>query len=516
MALPNDYVSFEARIHRSTATVHAYTGGSASPAPRAPCWTSSTCSSTPTTLRRAWRYEASSSRLEDLDAALARADELAIEFATVPTPNRAIVTGGSANRWAGAGQTEWFLDHFADGFTATLANGSAITRDELVSGAVAPAVLGFGGTDRRAIAAMSDRLSLLYVGADDGTAMWSVEEVDHTGRLTRIRQFDEHSIVDAANHRDAVCCRTTGTTSRPGRMPQPPLLKPTEHATLPARCCSPPRVHPRRPTRVRLLDPIDRQRSSTCCTWSRSATPRHRAGAPAIRHRGSRSRPCTRWVTPAGCGRAWSHGVMEHRQGQVVRLELFHDGDLDAAMARFHELGAGFDPVGSFTPHIDEIQTRGDVDTFIALLHPAYQIIDHRPFGWEPLDVDGMKERTKTLSDLPGEVVVHTGRVHVLESTFSFLERGYDMTRSDGSTVEDRHLMVTVVDPATGLILRSEQFGVDGLAAATARLDELRAEFPFVPTPIERSSPAARPTGGHGPVGRTSFSTTSPMTSLRR
>ncbi len=313
--------------------------------------------------------------LEDLDAALARADELAIEFATVPTPNRAIVTGGSANRWARAGQTEWFLDHFADGFTATLANGSAITRDELVSGAVAPAVLGFGGTDRRAIAAMSDRLSLLYVGADDGTAMWSVEEVDHAGRLTRIRQFDEHSIVDAANHHDAL--RAVGpprTISRRGRMPP---------------------LHSARANRARDLAQLDAalhpefvlvdrrefgllarsigRRSSTCSHLepvgdSAIIVRELLAGSDTV------GVSLTTVYTLGDTGGLWesvvASSVLEHRQGQVVRLELFHDGDLDAAMARFDELGDGFDPVASFTPHIDEIQTRGDVDTFIRAAAP--------------------------------------------------------------------------------------------------------------------------------------------------
>ncbi len=131
--------------------------------------------------------------------------------------------------------------------------------------------------------------------------------------------------------------------------------------------------------------------------------------------------------------------VVRAVDGRLLSSDLYPLDDLEAAAARFHELDApagvlavpgdgrpevGFDPVASFAAHIDEIQTRGDIDAFVAVLHPSYRIIDYRQLGWGTLDADGMKERTRTLADLPGEVVVRTVRTHHIDPVFSCLERG--------------------------------------------------------------------------------------------
>ncbi len=86
---------------------------------------------------------------------------------------------------------------FADDFTATLADGTTVTLDDLRNGTVEPMPLGYGVVDRRIMSVLTDRLAMLYVGFDDGTGHWSVEEVDETSHLASVRQFT--NVADAAD-----------------------------------------------------------------------------------------------------------------------------------------------------------------------------------------------------------------------------------------------------------------------------------------------------------------------------
>ncbi len=64
---------------------------------------------------------------EDLDAALARFDEIvAAELATAIPPNRAVLSGGLANLRARHPEPDRFIDGLADDFTATLPDGSTV------------------------------------------------------------------------------------------------------------------------------------------------------------------------------------------------------------------------------------------------------------------------------------------------------------------------------------------------------------------------------------------------------
>lgn len=136
--------------------------------------------------------------VEQLAEALARTDELRAEFPFVPTPNRAVVTGGSANRWARAGQTDLFLDHFADDFTARLLGGSTVAPDDLRTRWIDLSSLGYGVVDRTVIAVRGDRLALLLV-----QDCWSVEEIDTDGRLVRLDPFAYADLSAAVGYLEA-------------------------------------------------------------------------------------------------------------------------------------------------------------------------------------------------------------------------------------------------------------------------------------------------------------------------
>ncbi len=120
------------------------------------------------------------------DAAQAETD------AVIPAPNTAVLAGGVANVRARTASLDEFVAMFADDFTATLADGSTVTLDDLRDGTVERTALGYGVVDRRVMSVLTDRLAMLYVGIDDGTGHWSVEEIDDNRRLRSV-QFFEHS-----------------------------------------------------------------------------------------------------------------------------------------------------------------------------------------------------------------------------------------------------------------------------------------------------------------------------------
>ncbi|HUS43991.1 MAG TPA: AAA family ATPase [Ilumatobacteraceae bacterium] len=135
---------------------------------------------------------------DQLDEALACFDAVQEEIdATIPAPNTAVLAGGVANARARTASLDEFVAMFTDDFTATLTDGSTVTIDDLRTGAVEPAALGYGLVDRRIMSVLTDLLAMLYVGRDDGTGHWSVEEVDDTGCIHSVRQFA--SIADAAD-----------------------------------------------------------------------------------------------------------------------------------------------------------------------------------------------------------------------------------------------------------------------------------------------------------------------------
>ena len=74
----------------------------------------------------------------------------------IPAPNTAVRAGGVANARARTASLDEFLAMFADDFTATLADGTAVTLDDLRTGTVAPVVLGYGVVDRRIMSVLTD------------------------------------------------------------------------------------------------------------------------------------------------------------------------------------------------------------------------------------------------------------------------------------------------------------------------------------------------------------------------
>jgi hypothetical protein len=190
---------------------------------------------------------------------------------------------------------------------------------------------------------MSDRIALLHIGSDDGSAGWSVEEVDQTGRLLRIRQFDERSIVAAANHHDAVLLSDHRHDQPWWTAASVAFLRAHRERNLADLDSS---LHPE----FELVDrrelgysSIDRQTFIDLFALEPVGD-----SAIIVQEAFAGSETCvvslSTQFTLGDTGGLWESvvalSVIEQRDGRVARLELFHDGDLDAAMARFHELDA--------------------------------------------------------------------------------------------------------------------------------------------------------------------------------
>ncbi len=416
-----------------------------------------------------------------IDDARATSTRLAAESNADPMVSSAVIAGGLGNALVRFGKPHDFQRLLADDFSATLADGSTVTRDDIASGVVDPSRLGLGRTDRRAIAAMSDRLALLYIGADDGAARWSVEEVDHEGRISRIRQFDGHEIVAAANYHEAQLLAN--------HREDQPLWSEAD-----AGFC---RAHRERDlaqlevclhAEFVLVDRRELGYSSVDRQTFIDLFAVESVGISALivqelvdgSERVGVSR--TTQFTLGDSGGLWESvitlSVLEHREGKVARLELFQDDDLDAAMARFHELD------GSEAP-ADTTWNRADRAGREFALAVATGRVGEVPVD----DLVVVEDRRSMLSNTYNgrDSVIDgwrtTGTVRPWNVEFDTLAvRGDDLALIVGhfSKVDDpdtsiENVLVIRVN-ADGLIDRAVMFDPEDLAAAVDELNRLHLE----------------------------------------
>ena len=127
---------------------------------------------------------------EQLDEALAFVDATMAEIdAELPHANLAVRAGAVANAAGRGGALADLLAILADDFVAELADGRTVAIDDISSGSVNPAEIGFGVTDRTIEETFVNRITLLSVVLPDSTRVWSIESVDATGRIDRVTQI---------------------------------------------------------------------------------------------------------------------------------------------------------------------------------------------------------------------------------------------------------------------------------------------------------------------------------------
>ncbi len=125
------------------------------------------------------------------------------------------------------------------------------------------------------------------------------------------------------------------------------------------------------------------------------------------------------------------------------------------------------------TSHLD----RGDIDGFLELHDPAFVMCDRRQLGWPELDFGGYRQRLESIVEVPGDMLFLMERVLATDSTLSScVAQRLVFTSPDGRQQISRSVMVSTIDPHTGLITLAEQFEEDQVDEAVARFEELMAE----------------------------------------
>ena len=115
-----------------------------------------------------------------------------------PMVNTAVIAGGLVNALARYGEPDDVLCLLADDFTATLADGTIVTLEDLRDGTVDPEALGYGVTVRETIGVRGERLALTRIE----NARWSIEQLDDHDRLIRVTVFAHEDLLGAANALD--------------------------------------------------------------------------------------------------------------------------------------------------------------------------------------------------------------------------------------------------------------------------------------------------------------------------
>ena len=289
----------------------------------------------------------------EFDEAFACFDAARAEIdAVIPAPNTAVRTGGVANARARTASLDEFLALFADDFTATLTDSTTVTLDDLRTGTVEPRALGYGVVDRRIMSVLTDRLAMLYVGFDDGTGHWSVEEVDDTGHLQRVRQFA--SIAKAANAiedrwEELDVDDVSATVLRANR-----AMRNREEAAMRALLADEFRVEDHRPLG---FPASDRDGFLATFAWGPDAL-----DVMVVQCVSASSARAQVWkvaaITDSTSGHLWESvvnlSVLGLRDGLLTSFELFPEDDLDAATARFHELDGSAPALSEALPTPDD------------------------------------------------------------------------------------------------------------------------------------------------------------------
>ncbi|HSM67498.1 MAG TPA: hypothetical protein VK860_14420 [Ilumatobacteraceae bacterium] len=159
-------------------------------------------------------------------------------------------------------------------------------------------------------------------------------------------------------------------------------------------------------------------------------------------------------------------GVEAH-DGLAIRMDVFpHDRLRDAQIAldRRWLTALGFDDEDWIVRHWDLAYSM-DFDDLGEMLHPDFEIFDHRPLHFPSGDAATLAE---TMGSIGHEVDVLIPRIHRISRSGAVVER---IERAVGDVLGEEHqiLVTHIVDDA---IRRTDGYTVDDLPAALARYEE--------------------------------------------
>jgi ketosteroid isomerase-like protein len=162
--------------------------------------------------------------------------------------------------------------------------------------------------------------------------------------------------------------------------------------------------------------------------------------------------------------------------GRTTYFEIFDEGDADAALARFEEIGAQTE-AERLRARANRRWNARDWDALAACYAEGYELIDRRSLNWEPQRgaaavVDLMRSWVDVAPDLEVWFEELAGDDHNLAIRFG--GRGHAAAEAGGGPME--YDVVMVAAAPDGLMMREEMFAPGDESAALARYEELRRE----------------------------------------
>ena len=190
-----------------------------------------------------------------------------------------------------------------------------------------------------------------------------------------------------------------------------------------------------------------------------------------------------RWRARSGSGREWDmlHVNRWTEAGQNDLNVIFPVDQLGAAVDELDRLYLETVPPSSPEAMLTRVGgaaygalRHGDLDAAMAMMSDRYVQRDYRSLAWPTVDWAGMRERLATMIGAGANPWL--ARVHRIDGLVALWQAEVRVTGEHGAEQTDRHLLISVTDPDSGLIESNDQFSLDQFDEALRRFDERVAE----------------------------------------
>jgi hypothetical protein len=132
------------------------------------------------------------------------------------------------------------------------------------------------------------------------------------------------------------------------------------------------------------------------------------------------------------------------------------------------------------TNHVARAISSRDAEEFLACWSRRLRFVDHRTIGWDTGGYERMRERFRSLNpddERPRDRVrAEIVAIHHLEPPVLCHTGSHTVTTATGAELQERHVIVSRIDPATGQIELLEEYPDDQVDTALDRCSELAQE----------------------------------------
>ena len=190
-----------------------------------------------------------------------------------------------------------------------------------------------------------------------------------------------------------------------------------------------------------------------------------------------------RWRARSGRGREWDsiHLNRWTPAGQNDLNIIYPSDQVGAAIDELDRLY--LDEVSPSSPEAMLVRImgvaygalrNGDLDGAMSTLSDRYVQRDYRSLAWPTVDWPGMRERLATM--IGADADPWLARIHRIDGLVALWQAEVRVNGEHGYEQTDRHLLLSVTDPVTGLIESIDQFSLDAFDDALRRFDELTGD----------------------------------------